>query len=190
MPRLCSGPPIGTASRSRGSTPGAGVSLIRLMVTALARDCNFRPMPKPKMERILVAVDFSPCSKAAIEQGMFLSARLGASLDLLHVAAPSEVRGGDDVSVLLKGVPGSTLEIYSEKDIQEKLTAFVKEAGLNRQVRNDEIEEGDPAEVIIQVAKDKAYDLIVIGTHSRKGLQQLIMGSVAQKVAQGASCPV
>lgn len=144
----------------------------------------------PKIDRILVAVDFSPCSKAAIEHASFLTGKLGASMDLLHVASPNEVRGTDDVSVLLRGVPGSTFEIYNEAEVQEKLTAFVKEAGINRQVRNDEIEQGDPAEVIVKIAKERGYDLIVLGTHGRKGLRQLLVGSVAQKVSQDASCPV
>ena len=144
----------------------------------------------PKIDRILVAVDLSPCSKAAIEHASFLASKLGATMDLLHVASPDDARGTDDVSVLMRGVPGSTLEIYNEQEIQKQLTAFIQDAGLQRQIRNDEIEEGDPAEVIVKMAQERGYDLIVLGTHGRKGLQHLLMGSVAQKVSQSASCPV
>ena len=143
-----------------------------------------------KIERILVPVDFSASSKAAIQYAQFLASKVGASLDILHVANPSEVRGDDDVAILTRGVPGSTMEVYNEHLIQEKLNAFVKEAGLGRTVRNDEIEEGkDSAELICKVAKERGYDLIVMGVRGRKGLERLL-GTVTQKVSSSAPCPV
>lgn len=146
----------------------------------------------PKIERILVPVDLSPSSKAAIEYAVFLAQKFGATLDLLHVASPDKVRGGDDVSNVFRGVPGSTMEAYHEQDVQRQLNDFVKSAGLNRAVRNDEIEESkDPAQLIVKTAADKGYDLIVIGaTGKGKGLVERMMGSVAQKIVQNAPCPV
>jgi len=143
-----------------------------------------------KIERILVPVDFSASSKAAIQYAQFLAAKVGATLDILHVANPSEVRGDDDVAILHRGVPGSTMEVFNEHLIQEKLNAFVQEAGLGRTVRNNEIEESkDSAELICRIAKERGYDLIVMGTKGPKGLERLL-GSVVQKVTAAAPCPV
>jgi nucleotide-binding universal stress UspA family protein len=53
------------------------------------------------------------------------------------------------------------------------------------------MEEGEPAEVILDVAHAAQCDLIVMGTHGRTGmLNRLLMGSVAEKVVRSAPCPV
>jgi nucleotide-binding universal stress UspA family protein len=52
------------------------------------------------------------------------------------------------------------------------------------------LEEGDPIEVILEVAKEVNADLIVMGTHGRKGLARILLGSVAEQVGRQAPCPV
>jgi nucleotide-binding universal stress UspA family protein len=52
------------------------------------------------------------------------------------------------------------------------------------------LEEGDPATGILQAAQERKCDLIVMGTHGRTGLGRVLLGSVAEKVVRGASCPV
>jgi nucleotide-binding universal stress UspA family protein len=143
-----------------------------------------------KLEKILVPIDFSPASKRAIEYAHFLGQKTGAQVDVLHIAKPDKVRGDDDVSILHRGVPGSTLEQYSEQEIQDQLTEFVKTAGMNRQVRLDEIEESkDVAACLLRIAGEKGYDLIVMGRHNRKGFANLF-GSVAHTVSEKATVPV
>ncbi len=144
----------------------------------------------PKIERILIAINFSETSKHALDYGRFLAAKLGATFDLLHVANPREVRGQDDVARLFRGTPGSTLEAYNEQEIEARLTDWVRAAGLDRRVRNDEIEEGDPAEVIVQIANEKKYDLIAMGHHRRATLGDRVGGGVVEKVIRHAGCPV
>lgn len=144
-----------------------------------------------QLSRILVAIDFCPASLAALRMGRELAEKFGATLELLHVADPDSVRGTDDVSVLFRGVPESTLEVDSEKLVKERLSAFVREAGLERVVRNDEIEEGDdPGQTIIEHATARNIDLLVMGTRSKKGVSTLFVGSVAQKVLKNAPCPI
>lgn len=144
-----------------------------------------------KLERILVALDFSPHSKEALKYGLFLAEKVSATLDVLHVADPDDVRGTDDVAVLHRGVPGSTMEIFNEELVQRKLNDFLADTGFGRTVRNDEIEQSDePADLIVKLARDRGYDLILMGTQGRTGLQRLVMGSVAQEVIQKSTCPV
>ena len=50
--------------------------------------------------------------------------------------------------------------------------------------------DNDPAEFIVNTQKKDGFDLIVMGTHGRKGLGRLLMGSVAESVLRGATCPV
>jgi len=151
---------------------------------------KYSPPAMPKIERILIPISFSENSKHALAYGRFLADKLGATFDLLHVANPRDVRGQDDVARLFRGTPGSTLEVYNEQEIQATLNDWVREAGLNRTVRNDEIEEGDPAEVIIQLANDKKYDLIAMGHHRRASIGDFVSGGVVEKVMRQAGCPV
>ncbi|HME90293.1 MAG TPA: universal stress protein [Myxococcaceae bacterium] len=144
----------------------------------------------PKLERILIAINFSENSKRALQYGRFLADKFGATFDLLHVANPREVRGEDDVARLFRGTPGSTLEVYNEQEIEGRLSAWAREAGLNRRVRNDEIEQGDPGDVIIEVANEKKYDLILMGHHRRASIGDLVSGGVVEKVIRHVRCPV
>ncbi|MBF5041123.1 MULTISPECIES: universal stress protein [Myxococcaceae] len=143
-----------------------------------------------KVNKILVPLDFSVASQRALKYARALSQQLGATVDVLHVGSEAEMRGLDEVSVLLKGVPGSTLESYNERDAQRALTVLLRDAGFDREVRNDEIEQGKPGEVIVQRIKDGGYDLVVIGTRGRrKGLSRFV-GSVAMQVVQDSPVPV
>lgn len=146
----------------------------------------------PKLERILVPMEESAASKAALQYALFLAGKVGAKVDLLHVSSPDQVRGNeDDVAIAFKGVPGSTLEHHSEAEVQKSLSAFVRAAGMGRDVRNDELEQsGDVAGFIVQHAAQQGFDLIVLGASDKGGLSRLVLGSVAQKVAQAAPCPV
>ena len=144
----------------------------------------------PKIERILIPIDFSESAKHALAYGRFLASKFGAKFDLLHVASAREVRANDDVTTLLRSVPGSTLEAFNEQEIQEKLNDWVREAGFGHEVRNDEIEQGNPAEVIVKMAKEGKYDLIAIGSHGHRTLGERVLGSVVEKVIRLAECPV
>ena len=53
-----------------------------------------------------------------------------------------------------------------------------------------EVASGPAAETIVQIAQERAADLIVMGTHGRTGLRHLLLGSVAEKVVRLAPCPV
>lgn len=139
----------------------------------------------PKIERILIAINFSESSKHALEYGRFLADKVGAKFDLLYVASEREARGSDDVARLFRGTPGSTLEAYNEQEVEAKMNAWVRDAGLDRPVRNDEIEEGDPAEVIARIANEGKYDLVAMGRHRRH-----LSGNVVEKVIRHVACPV
>lgn len=143
-----------------------------------------------QVSKILVPLDFSAASQRALKYAHFLSRQFDATVDVLHVGSEAEMRGLDEVSVLLKGVPGSTLESYNERDAQRALTVLLRDAGFDREVRNDEIEQGKPGEVILQRIKSGGYDLVVIGTRGRrKGLARFV-GSVAMQVVQDSPVPV
>jgi nucleotide-binding universal stress UspA family protein len=134
----------------------------------------------PKLECILVPVDFSPCSLNALHYASFLAGQMGAAVDLLHVWEPPDEEGGASGSLYQFARSQAGREM-------EKFLGRLERDGV-RQVHG-RLESGDPCDIILDVM-DEGYDLVVMGTHGHTGLSQLLHAGVAQRVTREASCPV
>jgi nucleotide-binding universal stress UspA family protein len=136
--------------------------------------------------RILCPVDFSEASMGALRAAAALASRSGGSLTLLHVDL---VPGSAIPEAILPTPPELAADLSSPADRPllewkaraEKLGAPHVEA--YRSV-------GRPAQEILALARRDAFDLVVLGTHGRKGLGHLLLGSVAEEVVRQAPCPV
>jgi nucleotide-binding universal stress UspA family protein len=143
-------------------------------------------------KRILVPIDFSEPSRAALS----LAARLGdatnASVDVLHVWESPDTAGapaGDAVVVHLVGGQRSSLPEFLQANAKQEMHTFL--AGLEDRGRVElkhELTSGRPADAIVDASQ--GYDLVVMGTHGRRGLPHVLLGSVAEKVVRRATCPV
>lgn len=135
------------------------------------------------LSRILVPVDFSDCSLEAVEYAALIAERHRASLTLLHVLEP--VSYGLDFTLL----HGGKREEMRERSTARlgDLTRALADAGIpaDSQVRG-----GTPFESILDSAKTIPADLIVMGTHGRRGLSHALCGSVAEAVLRQSRCPV
>ena len=141
-----------------------------------------------EIRRILVPVDFSECSRAALEDAAVLAERVDASIDVLHVwDTPHYV--GPEFLIREPGETGHPLQeaafAQAETEMDEFLSGFPQ-----RERFRVRLESGKPYETIIKLAADEHYDAIVMGTHGRSGLSHLLIGSVAEKVVRTAPCPV
>ena len=134
---------------------------------------------------ILVPLDFSAYADQALEYAMALAKALQARLLLLHVIHLTPMTMGDMFSSSLEAY-FNTMEPEAHKHMQASL-ARVHQEGLEGETS---IVQGVPFQIIIETAKDKNVDLIVMGTHGRTGLTHALMGSVAEKVVRMAPCPV
>jgi len=131
------------------------------------------------IKNVLVATDFEPASDAALAYGRALARNFGASLHLLHVAENQFLRPSPTDPTLIK-----TAYLRS---INERLTADDRQALNARAV----LEVSDEtADAIVQYARAEAIDLIVLGTHARSAMAQVLVGSVAERVVRIAPCPV
>ena len=133
---------------------------------------------------ILVPIDFSEGSAAALEYATKLAGKLDAKIILLNVIGV-ELLGAE------YGMPvaASTVELIFDTNQQalDKLVAANKDkVSFARTL----IETGDPRTTIEGVAKQTGADLIVMGTHGRRGLRRFLIGSVAESVVRTAPCPV
>jgi len=140
--------------------------------------------PRPAaLGRILVPVDFSDCSLDALEYAAVVAQRAKASVTLLHVLEP--VSYGLDFTLT---VPGSR---ERKKDaVAERLAGGVA-ALTNRNVQADYVVRGGfPNDSILEAVRTMSADLIVMGTHGRRGLSHALYGSVAEFVLRNSRCPV
>jgi nucleotide-binding universal stress UspA family protein len=137
------------------------------------------------ISRILVPTDFSACASHALDYGVELAAKLSASLVLLHVYLPPIVYMPEGIWAM----PQGTLNLHDQLERALNTLAAQTRKTSSRPVETALVE-GDPAKQIAEAAVAQHCDLIVIGTHGRSGLGHLVLGSVAEKVVQRASCPV
>jgi nucleotide-binding universal stress UspA family protein len=133
---------------------------------------------------ILCAIDFSPCSQSALLMARSLARRLDESLFLLHVVEPPVA------SFPQMSAQTGALGMALTEAAAHQLTLAAKDceqAGIKTQVCTllD-----SPAAAIVDQARALAPRLIVMGTHGRKAMAQVLLGSVAATVVQEASCPV
>lgn len=141
-----------------------------------------------KVSKILVPVDFSECSFAALGHGQSLAEQLGAKVEVLHVA---EVPAFKNEPRLAEGAGSSTLSEYAVAAGQAELDAFLGKLEPAQRARLKAlVEPGRPRDRILERASREHCDLIVMGTHGRTGRAHSLAGSVTESVVRSASCPV
>jgi nucleotide-binding universal stress UspA family protein len=136
-------------------------------------------------QNFLVPLDFSDYSTQALDYAMELAHKLQARLTLLHVMQDLSM-GGGDLGVTL---PYSYMQEL-DAELNRRLESYLERvtaAGLNGDMV---LVHGNPYQEIVETAKARRVDLIIMGTHGRTGLRHVLLGSVAEKVVQLASCPV
>jgi nucleotide-binding universal stress UspA family protein len=140
-----------------------------------------------EFKSIVVATDGSPHSAAAASEGIGIAKRNSARLTVIAVV-PADIAMPTDVD--FAAIQREKLA-DQEMQIAEKNARTAKEAaqkdGVDAQAF---VMSGKPADAIMEIAKDKAADLIVVGSHGRTGLDRLLMGSVAERVIVLSSCAV
>ena len=135
------------------------------------------------LERILVPVDFSDCSLDALEYAVVVAQQAKASLLLLHVLEP--VSYGLDFTLGHSRTREQVREAWTKRLEELASSLTVTHVPVESQLRG-----GLPADSILDSAQTLPCDLIVMGTHGRRGISHTISGSVAESVLRKAVCPV
>lgn len=135
--------------------------------------------------KVLVAFDESPQAHAALNHA--LSTYTDAEITVLHVTDPREWTDLDGVG----GAYFSEDLLEQAQDSAEELMAEAEAvAEENGEAIATATETGQPAEIIVDYAEENDFDHIVLGSHSRSGLAQFLLGSVAETVAERAHVSV
>ncbi len=134
---------------------------------------------------ILCAVDLGEGSRVTLEDAADLARRLGARLTLLHVREPSRAAAGRALAVVPEAAEQEAVEIGRKLDRwraeAERIAGTPVRAIAGK---------GPPGAEIVRIAGDERADLLVVGTHARRGLGRLVLGSIAEQVVRNAPCPV
>lgn len=139
---------------------------------------------KPTARRLLVPVDFSDSSLRALRYAVGLAAESGGSLTIVHVVpadygwlgiGKEEFR---DLDKSLQHQAADHLRALADANVPGNMSADL------------EVRLGRPAEEIVAAATESKSDLIVLSTHGLTGLDRYLIGSVADRVARLAPCPV
>lgn len=131
-----------------------------------------------QLKQILVPIDFGEASAVALDYGCALARTFGASLHLLHVLENPFLRP--------TAIDPSVLKAAAVKHLGERLTGDCAALHTTAALETSD----NPAEEIVKYAKRHAIDLVVMGTHGRGTMAQLLVGSVAERVVRAAPCPV
>ena len=164
-------------------------------------------LPDIQIKKILYATDLSETAVHAFFYAVSLANMYGAGITILHVLAefPGEefitnMIGTDTWQEIQKRHYSEARDqlIGKKRDhvaIKEVLQAFSEEAkadGEDQAFVTDEIliKNGDPAEIIVQTAKEQKSDLIVVGTHGHGAITDVLIGSTAKRVVRQSTIPV
>lgn len=133
---------------------------------------------------ILVSLDLDDLAAVVLDDAVELAARLEARLHVVHAVTPPVI----DVEVPSALVQASIDQVIAhERELLDPVVRGHRDAGRLSSVVT---ETGEPVDVILATADKLGADLIVVGTHGRRGISRLMLGSVAEQVARRALCPV
>lgn len=149
------------------------------------------PQPLPPTYKVVVGVDYSEPSVKAMRAALDIAVHRDAQIYALAVAEGFAPVRPAEVSAEMQQTFHDEAQAALEKWIAAQLDELEKTgAKLNRRRVAAAIDFGKPADGILALAEEVEADLIVVGTHGRKGLERLVVGSVANEVVRGAHCAV
>jgi nucleotide-binding universal stress UspA family protein len=141
-------------------------------------------------ETLLVAIDPHAHASEIVGEASALAAKLGAELVLLHVFP---VKPSVDLDVLVhpEAHPAAAVAMRDEeRAVLPSLRELAADATSKRVRARLRIAHGDVVQAILEVASDVGAGLIVLGTHGRRGISRLALGSVAESVLRESPVPV
>ena len=141
-----------------------------------------------QLQKILFPTDFSRCAEQALAHAVFLAEKYGAEIHVLHVITIFK----DQPSVVSDEIAETKEMVKKLEDVAEKQLNKILDSHSSNDIKiTTEIKRGiSAAPTILEYASGNNVDLIVMGTHGRRGLGHLLLGSAAEEVVRLAPSPV
>jgi nucleotide-binding universal stress UspA family protein len=152
-------------------------------------------MKPDKMKKVLIALDYDPTAQKVAEAGFSLAKTMGAEVILMHVISDPVYYSSSEFSPIM-GYTGymdiGPLILDSVDGLKNVAQHFLDKSKhhLGDKTIQTQVKEGDFAESILKTAKDLHADIIVMGSHSRRWLENIVMGSVTEEVLHHTSIPL
>jgi len=152
-------------------------------------------MKTNKMKKVLIALDYDPTAQKVAEVGFSLAKTMGAEVILMHVISDPVYYSSTEFSPIM-GFTGTMdtdpMQLASVDGLKNAAQHFLDKSKhhLGDKTIQTKVKEGDFAESILKTAKDLHADIIVMGSHSRRWLENIVMGSVTEEVLHHTSIPL
>ena len=148
-----------------------------------------------KMKNILIALDYDPTAQTVAETGHKLAKAMKARTILLHVISDATYYSSLNYSPIMGFGGFSSIDTIQTETAEELKKVAQNYLDKSKQHLGDEkiqtvVRSGDFGETILKTATDLNVDIIVMGTHSRRGLKKILMGSVAENVLHHSLIPL
>lgn len=140
-----------------------------------------------EIQRILCPVDFSACSRRALDYAVVVARRFESTVTMLFVSAVVPIDAYAPGTVVL---PTAVLTPNDRDQLLASMARFADAEGGASVAMTYKVAEGDVAARIVERAGTSSSDLLVMGTHGRSGFDRFLFGSVTDKVLRKATCPV
>lgn len=145
--------------------------------------------------KVLIALDYDQTAQKVAEEGFLLSQNLRAEVFLLHVVSDPVYYTSTEYSPILgftdyTGI--GTFQLDTSEGLRKAAQHFLEKTKrhLDDTTIQSIVKDGDIAESILEAAKETHADIIILGSHSRKWLENILIGSVAAEVLRQSSLPL
>ena len=152
-------------------------------------------METNKMKKVLIALDYNPTAQKVAEVGFAMAKTMNAEVILLHVMSDPvyySSTGYDPVMGFTGFMDLGPMQLNINDGLKNASHQFLEKSKHHLGDKNIQtlVEEGDCAESILKTANGLNADIIVLGSHSQKWLENIVMGSVTEKVLHHTSIPL
>ena len=136
------------------------------------------------IQKIVVPVDFSENTDKLVAYACYVAQKLGSVIHFVHVVAayPGDAMIGAPFAAEYRD------KIYLAS--KDRMSTMVQDNQQHCPGCTGQVVPGEPVDKIVELAREADADLIIISTHGAKGLEKILLGSVAERVLKRAHCPV
>jgi len=145
------------------------------------------------MKKVIIALDYDPSAEKVAKTGYVVAKAMNAAVILLHVVNEPSYYESSAYSPIMGFVGFSAPEMLEmDRGLYNEAQRFLEES--KKHLGDESIEttvlEGDFSEAIISIIEKSQADLLVMGTHSRSGIEKLLIGNLAEKILNRIRIPL
>lgn len=147
------------------------------------------------IKKVLIAIDYDPTAEKVAEKGFLFAKSMNAEVILLHVTADPDYYSLTKYNPIM-GFTGyvdiGPLRLDVVENLKKASQLFLDQVKIHLGDENIQtlVKEGSFAECILDTSKDISVDIIILGSHSRRWLENIVMGSVTEKILHHTSIPL